>query len=323
MKKLLALIAAVALLMCFTACGKRSPVVTVDNTPANIDPLLAIESPQEAAHQLFNELYRAAQDVDTARFHALFGNTLSDDAVAQSISTLNSLLSSYDQPICTLLFQNERSYIFNAHFPSLSDPADYKTDIFRIVRSDVGWRFTSFNYNVDKTVLLKMYKSHLPDDYLKAKNSGRICEDYTDAGFPSPSDLQTYCCADAVWMFADETNYVGNSTIVKSRFAWETETGDIAVALWCNNGTDREFIPTCPSEIPFGNTIIHSSVTTEEVIKAHSNKLITITIPASQWQPQDDTPASDNTSSLEESARENGSYPTSEIVYIEVPPNDF
>ncbi len=335
MKKPFAFILAILMLMSLCACTEQEPInIMVENTPANVDPLLSIKDPDEAATYLISELLHAAANSNKERFSSLCGNALPENDLQNLISVFHSISTSYADPILTLLDQTDKSYTFSALFPSLSDPTRYMTSMYRIARNDSGWYISPYDGNVDMALLTQLYEKHIPDGYLDAKNSNRQYEDYAPSDGAGTGGLRTYTSPEACWMFTDNTKYIPDVVITEPRFAWETASGDIAVAFWCNNGTDSDILPQVTDTLSFCGAAL-SPVTFRETVKAHSNTLVTVTAAVTGDQQPDgtgdmsdlfstledmlDDPAwEENANALEEYAREQGES-FSEIPFSEIP----
>ena len=281
MKKAVAFLFAVLMLISLTACGEQHPAVVVNSTPANVDPLLAITDPEEAASYLMAEILHAAKNGDKERFSALCADMLPESDLQTTISNINSYAVSYNDPVIVMLDQNSKSYTFYAHFTSLSDPLDFKNLLYRIAQNDNGWHVSPYSDNEDTETLRQLYEQHVPDGYLDAIKQDRVYEDHAKADVSYPSDLQRYLSSHACWLFADETKYVDGMVITEPRFAWETEDGDAAIAFWCNNGTDSDVIPSVTDTVTF-NDVELPAITFTETVAAHSNTLVTVIVPGDQ-----------------------------------------
>ncbi len=338
MKKLIALTMLAVMLLGFTACNKEDSAAVIvgkstEVTSDNADDEDTIESAEEAASYLMKELLHAAKNGNKERFAELCNNTLPEDQLQTFVAKYQSVAVNYDEPVLAPIDQNSNSHAFIAHFPELNNRASYMSSLFRIAQNDSGWYVSPYFDEVDLDSIKTMYESHIPEGYLDAKAQGRAYEDYAPYDGWFASDLDRYLSPYAAWLFVDETKYVDDTLIVEPRFAWETETGDIAVAFWCNNGIPNDCTPAYYDQLIF-NDIYLPTINFSEPVKGCSNTLVTVTIPYESLighgidEPSDDSfmnlqdelyDFESNIDELEEYAREQGAAYSPEISFYETP----
>lgn len=272
MKRLFALLLALAMLFTLAACGtdaeKEASKPTVKETtasPANTTPPRkpTKQEVETAAIELYYQAEKAAKEQNYSAFSSLY-----TDSRADEVSTLYrnwNAQTPMDQHYCSLVCEKDGYYyvsVVHAITTGVGSNADayYRSELYALKQTADGWKMVLLGD--DRSVYIEQLNQSAKD----AREAGR--------NFIIFNNAFEMC-------FLDSNIAVQGVMISDCAYAWQDADGYVYLAIYLSNGTDvNQSIDTLEislSDQELGE-ILDVRYTEDVILAAHSSSILTLKV---------------------------------------------